>query len=112
MIHAPASPFRKRRTTRRHEQLSPPESTDPVDVVVPNLEHAALLLAYAVPLFPAEIVPDSTWIVRLQPPIGAGWIIELLSVVDRWLESATLPSAKVRYDGRSYMVRASRALAG
>ena len=67
----------------------------------------SLLLEYAAPLFPAEIVSGSAWVVRLQPPTGGGWVLELLSLVERWLESARLPCAKVLYGGRSYLIRNS-----
>ncbi len=83
------------------------ESAQPIEIVTPDRYCAALLLEYAAPLFPAEIVSGSGWVVRLQPPAGAGWVVELLSLVVRWLESARLPSAKVRYGGRSYMIRSS-----
>ena len=34
-------------------------------------------------------------------------MLELLSLVERWLESAELPCANVLYGGRSYMIRTS-----
>jgi hypothetical protein len=58
-------------------------------------------------LFQAEIVSGSAWIVRLQSPTGGGWALEFLSLVERWLESAPLPCAKVLCGGRSYLIRAS-----
>jgi hypothetical protein len=58
-------------------------------------------------LFPAEIVSGSAWIVRLLPRTGGAWVLELLSLVERWLESAPLPCATVRCGGRSYLIRAS-----
>jgi len=48
----------------------------------------------------------------LQPPKERGWILELLSLIERWLESARLPCAKVLYRGRSYLIRTSPDLAG
>jgi hypothetical protein len=116
MTEAPAPPFRKRRPTRRPaarpSRASPrsawaPESLHRVDVVAPDPECASLLLEYASPLFPAELVSGPELLVRLQPPIGAGWVIEPLSLVERWLDSARLPCAKVLYGGRSYLVRSS-----
>ncbi|MGD0713897.1 MAG: hypothetical protein ABSB24_06885 [Gaiellaceae bacterium] len=38
-------------------------------------------------------------------------MLELLSLVERWLESARLPWANVLYDGRSYLIRASTEVA-
>jgi hypothetical protein len=116
MTEAPAPPFLKRRPMRRPaarpSRLSPrsawaPEGLRRVEVVAPDPECASLLLEYASPLFPAELVSGPELLVRLQPPIGTGWVIELLSLVERWLESAPLPCAKVLYGGRSYLVRSS-----
>jgi hypothetical protein len=79
-----------------------------VEIVAPDPECAALLLEYASPLFPAELVPGATPVIRLQPPeAGAQWVLELLAVVDRWLESVPLPCANVVYGGRSYLIRSS-----
>lgn len=83
------------------------ESAHPVEIVTPDRYCSALLLEHAAPLFPAEIVSGRAWIVRLQPPTGGGWVLELLALVERWLESARLPCAKVLYGGRSYLIRAS-----
>lgn len=50
-------------------------------------------------------------IVRLQPPSAdPGWVIELLTLVERWLESAPLPCASLLYGGRSYLIRSSTQL--
>ena len=114
MIDVPALPSLARRLTRlpaaRRARPHPrprwtSEGLHRVDVVVAAPEHAALLLEYASPIFPAEIVSGSALTVRLQPPTGAGWVIELLSLVDRWLESTLLPDAEVLYGGRSYLIR-------
>ncbi len=35
------------------------------------------------------------------------WVLELLSLVERWLEAARLPCAKVLYGDRSYLIRIS-----
>ena len=115
MIDVPALPSLARRLTRlpatrrSRPHPRPPwtsEGLHRIDIVVPDPKDAALLLEYASPLFPAEIVSGSTLTVRMQPPTGAGWVIELLSLVDRWLESTRLPDAKVLYAGRSYLIRA------
>lgn len=62
-------------------------------------------------MFPAEIVPGSAWIVRLQPPPGGEWVLEVLSLVERWLDSIPLPCTKVFYGDRSYLIRASTGVA-
>lgn len=76
-----------------------------VDIVVPDTRAAALLLEYASPIFPAELVSGSMLTVRLRPPTEGSWVIELLSLVDRWLDSTRLPGANVLYAGRSYLIR-------
>lgn len=78
----------------------------PIEVVAPDSYCSTLLLEQAHPFFPAEIVSGSAWIVRLQPPSGRGWVLELLALVERWLDSVPLPCAKVLYGGRSYLIRA------
>ena len=79
-----------------------------VEVIAPDPECAALLLQYASPVFPAELVEGVPLMVRLQPPRDeTRWTIELLALVERWLESAPLPYAKVLYGGRSYLIRSS-----
>ena len=64
---------------------------------------------YASPLFPAELVPGTSSVrsACTRPRHGARWVIELLAVVDRWLESVPLPCANVNYGGRSYLIRSS-----
>jgi hypothetical protein len=79
----------------------------PVDIVVHDQDSARILLEYAVPLFAAEMVPGPVWAIRLQPPAGEGWIVGLLALIERWLESARLPCAKVLCGGRSYLIRTS-----
>jgi hypothetical protein len=99
MTEAPASPFLKRGNAG---------SAQPVEIAAHDPYCTSLLFAYAASLFPAEIVSGSGWAVRLQPPTGGGgWVLDLLSLVERWLESARLPCAKVLYGGRSYLIRAS-----
>jgi hypothetical protein len=83
------------------------ERVQPIEIVAPDRDSAALLLDYAAPLFPAEIVSGSAWIVRLLPRTGGAWVPELLTLVERWLESVPLPCATVRFGGRSYLIRAS-----
>lgn len=106
MIEAPASPFRRRGGTGAHAPLG--ASAKPVEIFAPDRHSTNLLLEYAAPLFPGEIAPGFVWIVRLQPPAtGEGWVVQLLSILRRWLEAAHLPWANVVYDGRSYLFRAS-----
>jgi hypothetical protein len=107
MTSAPSLPFLKRR--RKHPP--PAQTTEgvrPIEIVAPDQLSTALLLEYATPVFPAELVSGTEWIVRLQPPPAGGrWVVELLSLVERWLESARLPCANVLYGGRSYLIRPS-----
>lgn len=120
MTSAPSLPFplpffkRGRKRPRALEAALPvpipstSEALRPIEIVAPDRFSTALLLEFATPLFPAEIVPGSQWTVRLQPPpTGGKWVLELLSLVQRWLESARLPGANVLYGGRSYMIRSS-----
>jgi hypothetical protein len=107
---------RRRLSAARRPRPSPrtawtSEGLHRIEVVAPDTTCAALLLEYATPLFPAEVVPGSALVVRLQPPAGPGWVIELLSLVDRWLESTRHPSATVLYGGRSYLIRSPLDLA-
>jgi hypothetical protein len=83
------------------------ESAQPVEIVANDSYCADLLLEYAAPLFPVEVVADTEWVVRLQPPAGGAWVLEVLSLVERWLEAARLPCAKVLYGDRSYLIRTS-----
>ena len=78
----------------------------PIDILASDGDCTALLLEYATPVFPAELVSGPGWKVRLQPPAtGTGWVHELLSLVERWLDSAHLPCATVLYGGRRYLIR-------
>jgi hypothetical protein len=93
--------------------------SQPIEIIAPDRYCTTVLLEHAAPLFPAEVVSDigdldgvdpvdrSAWIVRLEPPAERDWALELLSLVERWLESCRLPCAKVLYGGRSYLIRAS-----
>ena len=87
-------------------------SVEPIEIVAPDQYCAALLVDHATPLFPAEIVHDSGWIVRLQPPpTGWSWVSALVSLVEDWLESVPLPCVKVLHGGRDYLFRAPSGLA-
>jgi hypothetical protein len=113
MTEASAPPFlerHKRRTAPQGTRRGPPtvwntESDHPIEVVIHDRDSTRILLEHAAPLFPAEVVSGSAWTVRLQPPAGGGWILELLSLIERWLESARLPCAKVLHGGRTYLIR-------
>jgi hypothetical protein len=111
MSSAPSLTFLKRRKKREPAAWSA-QGLRTIEIVSPDQLSTALLLEYAAPIFPAEVVSGTAWIVRLQPPAsGGGWVLELLSLVERWLESAELPCANVLYGGRSYMIRTSTQLA-
>jgi hypothetical protein len=115
MLEATAPSLRERGprgSVRRVARTSLPtawvsEDAHPVDIVVHDRDSAKILLEYAVPLFAAEVVAGSAWAIRLQPPAGEGWTVGLLALIDRWLESARLPCAKVLCGGRSYLIRTS-----
>ncbi len=106
MIAAPPSPLRRNGRTRGHAPLG--ASAKPLDIFAPNRHSTDLLLEYVAPLFAAEIAPGFVWIVRLHPPATEeGWVVQLLSILRRWLEAAGLPWANLVYDGRSCLFRAS-----
>jgi hypothetical protein len=98
----------RRRPTARPERPTPrtawsSEGVHRVGIVAPDPDSVALLLEYASPLFSAKLITGPELIVRLQPPsTEPGWVIELLALVERWLESVPLPSASLTYGGRSY----------
>jgi hypothetical protein len=93
--------------------------SQPIEIVAPDRYCTTVLLEQAAQLFPAEviygaealesadIVDRSSWVVRLEPPVERDWALDLLSLLERWLESCRLPCAKVLYGGRSYLIRAS-----
>jgi hypothetical protein len=116
MSEAPALPSLKRggkrAAARRVARPSLPtawssENAQPVEIVANDPYCTKLLLEYAAPLFPAEVVSGSAWIVKLHPPTGGRWVLEFLSLVERWLEAARLPCASVLYSGRTYLIRTS-----
>ena len=117
-----AIPFRPQEATYERDgcvAISParPRSSafgghvESIDIFARNRYCTDLLLEHAAPLFSAEIAPGVVWIVRVQPPAQAGWAIELLSLVQRWLESARLPWATVLYGGRTCLIRPSTDIA-
>jgi hypothetical protein len=82
--------------------------TTPVEVTAPDRENARALLGEAVSHFRAELVETagSAVVVRLQPADfgSAGWVFELLALVERWLEAHGLQIAKVHHGNRSYVI--------
>lgn len=88
-------------------------NVEAVEIVAPDGYSAALLQDYAAPLFPAEIVGGSGWIVRFDPPpAGGDWVVELLALVEGWLKSVPLPCVEALQDGRSYLSRDATDCAG
>jgi hypothetical protein len=68
-----------------------------------------MLLDEAGSRFHAELVvtSESDAVVRLKPAVAsAGWVFELLALVERWLEVCRLPVAKVCHGGRFYVITA------
>ena len=60
------------------------ESDQPFEVVMPDRYCADLLLEFAAPIVPAELVPGAALIVRLRPPLaarGGWWVLEVLSLL-------------------------------
>ena len=115
-------PTSLKRTVRRRaavgsEQPTPrtprtSEGLHRVAILAPDPECAAMLLAYASPLFPAEIASDTKAVIHLQPPpAGSRWVIELLSLLERWLEAVPLPCVNLIYGGRNYLIRSSTHIA-
>ena len=108
-----SSPFLRRRKKRQpttdvaaEQNDQPARGPRPVEIVAPDRMSAALLLEYSATVFPAEIVLGSAWVIRLHPPpTGGNWVLELLSLMERWLESTGLPAADVIYGGRTYPIR-------
>jgi hypothetical protein len=83
------------------------ESVAAVEIVAPDRDCAALLLDHAAPFFPAQLVSGPEWAVRFHPPErGREWVIELLALVERWLESVPLPHARLLHGDRDYLTRA------
>ena len=115
MLEAPVAPFLEHELVCSHfprfAHTRPPTSSGSnwattVEIIAPDRYCACLLVELAAPQFRAEIVSDLSWIVRLQlPPTGGGWVSELLSLVEGWLESVPLPCTKILYGDRSYLAR-------
>jgi len=84
--------------------------TMPVEITAPDRESAGALLGEAVSHFRAELVEisGSATVVRLRPSRAApaGWVFELLALVERWLEAQNLQVANVHHGHRSYVITA------
>jgi hypothetical protein len=88
--------------------LAPPTESTPaplVEVVAPDGYSAALLVEFAAPLFSAEIVEDSGFIVRLRPPASPGSALRVRLLVESWLEAVPLPCVTLFHADRSYLIR-------
>ena len=98
-------PVRARAATCWDELL-----TMPVEVTAPDRESASALLGEAVSHFRAELVETDrgALVVRLGPagPVSAGWVFELLALIERWLEALGLQVANVHHGHRSYVITA------
>lgn len=106
--HEGMRPHLPRNTRARPPTVSSSETVRTIEILAPDRHCADLLVMYAAPSFRAEMVSGPSCVVRLHPPpVGAGWVPELLSFVERWLQSVPLPCTKVLYGGRSYLIRTS-----
>jgi hypothetical protein len=112
MTEASVLPFTKRPLHLRSDcssEASFPwefDGVEAVEIVTPDEYCAGLLIEQAVSLFPAEILPGSSWVVRFEaPPSGGKWVVDLLALIERWLSSVPLPCAKASRGGRSYLIR-------
>jgi hypothetical protein len=84
--------------------------TMPVEITAPDRASASALLGEAVSHFRAELVETagSATLVRLRPSSAApaGWVFELLALVERWLEAHGLQVANVYHGNRNYVITA------
>ena len=79
-----------------------------IEIVAPDGYSAALLQGFAAPWFRGEIVDAPGCIVRFHPPAASdNWAEELLALVERWLKSVPLPSARVVQGDCRYLIRTS-----
>jgi hypothetical protein len=99
---------RTRPTLARPATLWDEVLTMPVEITAPDRASASALLGEAVLHFRAELVETagSATLVRLRPASAApaGWVFELLALVERWLEAHSLQVANVHYGRRSYVI--------
>ena len=82
----------------------------PVEITAPDRASADTLLGEAASHFRAELVETTgpATLVRLRPERAApaGWVFELLALVERWLEAHSLQVANVHHGNRSYVITA------
>ena len=101
---------RTRPTLARPATLWDQVLTMPVEITAPDRASASALLGEAVLHFRAELVETagSATRVRLRPMTAApaGWVFELVALVERWLEAHSLQVANVHYGNRSYVITA------
>jgi hypothetical protein len=105
-----------RRGTRTRPTLARPATlwdevlTMPVEITAPDRASAGALLGEAVLHFRAELVETAgpATLVRLRPTSAApaGWVFELLALVERWLEAHSFQVANVHYGHQSYVITA------
>jgi hypothetical protein len=85
--------------------------TTPVVVTAPDRASAWALLGEAGGHFHAELVETdgASPVVRLRPAraASAGWVFELLALVERWLAAHDLQVANVHHGKRSYVITAA-----
>jgi hypothetical protein len=84
----------------------------PVEIATRDQRSARALYDDAVMRhFRAELVETegTTTIVRLRPAptAAAGWVFELLALVERWVDDHNLEVANVHHGNRSYVITAA-----
>jgi hypothetical protein len=79
-----------------------------LEVVAPDRYCTHVFLELLSSLYPFELVGTGpSWVIRLQLPHGSAWEGDLLSLVERWLETCPLPCATIGYGGRRYVFRSA-----
>lgn len=82
----------------------------PIELTAPDRTSASALFREAVSHFRVELVQTDgpAVVVRLRPTLTApaGWVFELLALVERWLEAHDLQVARVHHGTRSYVITA------
>ena len=88
-----------------------PRVGNTVEIIAPDQHCADLLVAGAAGVFSPEIVPGSGWVIRFHAPAGGEWVLDFLSLIERWMEAIPIPCTKVFYGDRSYLIRAGAGVA-
>ena len=87
-----------------------PERNQPVEIVTPDQYLRRPAVGVRRPDRSCR-ARSGRWLDRRAAgaPAGTGgcWMLEVLSLLDRWLESVPLPCATVFYGGHSYLIRSS-----